>query len=220
MIHAGEGERPEVARERGLDQRRICEGNARGDCLEVRAQNDAAGAIHHRGVAADAETGVDDQRREPRETELDREHEVTAGPHRDGNPRGSFARDVRGPDRGSDPRRGVEWNAAGEFVDVGLTQHFPIRERRFLRARGEVDGRRDLGALAGQERDGGRALDLPEHQAQRAEALLCAQLRELHGVGGQAGCVQARGHLRGDALGDETRRCNLRGPRPLLERTA
>ena len=127
---------------------------------------------------------------------------------------------MRGPDRGSDPRRGVEWNAAGEFVDVGLTQHFPVRERRFLRARSEVDGRRDLGALAGQERDGDRALDLPEHQAQRAEALLCAQLRELHGVGGQAGCVQARGHLRGDALGDETRRCDLRGPRPLLERTA
>src|SRR5438445_683691 len=55
--------------------------------------------------------------------------------------------------------------------------------------------------------------------APRTEALLGAQLRELHGVGGQAGRVQARGHLRGNAFGDEARRRDLRRSRTLLERT-
>jgi len=126
---------------------------------------------------------------------------------------------VRRPDGGSDLDRSVERNAAGEFVDVGLPEHFPVCQRRLLRAGSKVDGRRDLRAVVGQERDGDRALDLPEHQAQRTEALLGAQLRELHGVGGQAGRVQARGHLRGNALGDEARRRDLRRSRTLLERT-
>src|SRR5438105_3197306 len=86
-------------------------------------------------------------------------------------------------------------------------------------AREAAAWRLDLRAIVGQERDGDRALDLPEHQAQRTEALLGAQLRELHGVGGQAGRAQARGDLRGNALGDEARRRDLRRSRTLLERT-
>ena len=204
----------------GLDQRRCREGSPRGHLLAAGREHHRAGAIDHRRFAARAEPRLGDERQEPGEAELDRQHRTAAGSHRYGDAGIAGARGVRRTDGRADLQCSAQRNASRERGDVGRVEHRPIGERRIVRARREIDRLAYLRALRREQCHGRGSFDLAEDQPQRARALVGPQFAELHRVRRQRRRVQARAHLGRHAFGEEACHRLLRGAGAILEGAA